>query len=271
MSRYSTLQSAVGPASVNSSSRPRLSSAWATFGRQKLSESADFKYQHSLSSTYSSARVHPRDIDSSWRRLSSTLATLGRQRLSEPGVIKYQHSYSYTPRYFVSPTPTPKAREDGIADGDHAPPQKPRGLAVAVLRSACDGHKIDQLQSAEVGAVCVAVACQTSKQASRAIWSAGSQKATTTTTTRGGDGHNQGGGGRASSEVAPGSLRALLGRIRGFRGEAQHAACLVLYCKFPGAIMASPLDGSVFRLRREVGNEDASERETTDKVQSAGL
>lgn len=129
---------------------------------------------------------------------------------------------------------------------------------MAVLRSACDGHAIDQLQSAEVGAVCVAVACQTSKQASRAIWDAGSEKAA------GGANHNHRGG-RASSEP-PGSLRTLLGRIWGFRGEAQHAACLVLYCKLPGAIMASPLDGSVFRLRREVGNEDASAREATDKV-----
>lgn len=151
--------------------------------------------------------------------------------------------------------------DEGVAD-DHAPPQKPRGLAVAVLQSACDGHKIDQLQSAEVGAVCVAVACQTSKQASRAIWGAGNQKPTGG---GGGGGHNQRAGGRTSSEGS-GSLRALLGRIWGFRGEAQIAACLVLYCKFPGAIMASPLDGAAFRLRREVGNEDAFERKTTDKV-----
>lgn len=134
---------------------------------------------------------------------------------------------------------------------------------MAVLQSACDGHNIDQLQSAEVGAICVAVACQTSKQASRAIWGAGSLKPTGG---EGGGGHDQRGGRRTSSEGA-GLLRVLLGRIWGFRGEAQNAACLVLYCKFPGAIMASPLDGPAFRLRREVGNEEASERKTTDKVQ----
>lgn len=136
-------------------------------------------------------------------------------------------------------------------------------------------HEIKELgNSCGAGALCVAVVRQSLKQASREIWG----------TTRGGAAvANQtksmrfGGGPDGGSSA--GALQVLLRRYarafasRGSEGVQQYPeACLVLYCKLAGGvIMASPLGGPAFRLRKQqnpiVEDEEALAREVTETTQ----
>ncbi len=144
----------------------------------------------------------------------------------------------------------------------------PGQLAVAVIPSACDGHQIKELNSsAEVGTVCVAVVRQSAEQASREIWRAagGGSAALNKNRARPGDPP-----GISSLSASISALRLRLRRhvqtyaSRGIEGTGRCGeACLLLYCKLAGGtLMASPLDGHVFRLREEAPIVEAGEGTT---------
>lgn len=139
-------------------------------------------------------------------------------------------------------------RHDYGGDCKHATSYGSGGIAVAVLSSASDGHQIKELQHAEVGTICVAVARQSLKQARRAVWDARGKAGEETI-------------GRAAGLPLLGAvaLRLLRRHAGGSLDGAQDPACLVLCCKLRGAIVAFPLDGAAFRLHLKVGFEDAEE------------
>ncbi|CAM9594682.1 unnamed protein product [Ectocarpus sp. 4 AP-2014] len=141
-----------------------------------------------------------------------------------------------------------------------APPQlRPGQLAVAVVHSTSDGHQVTALDNrAEVGTICVAVAHQ------------GLNRALHTNVGTAGPGESMlntnlsafGATGLSPLSASAGALRKILRRCAqlfaprdaGREAHGSEEACLVLYCKLPGGvIMASPLDGPAFRLRKDVG------------------
>lgn len=134
-------------------------------------------------------------------------------------------------------------------------------------------HEIQELSnSAEVGALCVAVVRQSLKQASREISS----------TTRGGAAVAMPNKQLFGAQTGVSSVEAFLVLLRryaqafaprGNKGEQECPdACLVLYCKLAGGvIMATPLEGPTFRLRQQrlpvVEDEEAPAREATETQQ----
>lgn len=115
-----------------------------------------------------------------------------------------------------------------------------------MVSSAGDSHELEELHGADVGTMCVAVARQSTMEASRAIWKSedGVPKA-----------RNDGGAGGSCPKL--GVFRTLVSYAREYMGS-QGEACLVLYCKLPGAIAAFPLDGPSFRLWQYVADEDGN-------------
>lgn len=165
--------------------------------------------------------------------------------------VCFPHHYVYTDRY-----------NDSTGDGRFHSSSRSKSFAVTVLVYASDGHQVPKLRDAKVGTICVAVALQSLKQASRAIWSAANGVATDI------------GDELASTRAVLGCrvIQILLGRIRKFRRRSRNVACLVLYWKFPGAIVAFPLDSGVFRLRNhvDVDKSEAGGMNCETKVKNLG-
>lgn len=158
-----------------------------------------------------------------------------------------------------------------------APPQlRPGQLAVAVVQSTSDGHQVKALDNrAEVGTICVAVAHQGLNRASHTnVGTAGPGESMLNTNLSA-----FGATGLSPLSASAGALRKILRRCAqlfapraaGREAHGSEEACLVLYCKLPGGvIMASPLDGPAFRLRKDVGAVEGKRsvaRKATDGAQ----
>ncbi|CBJ33057.1 conserved unknown protein [Ectocarpus siliculosus] len=158
-----------------------------------------------------------------------------------------------------------------------APPQlRPARLAVAVVQSTSDGHQVKALDNrAEVGTICVAVAHQALNRASHThLGTAGPGESMLNTNLSA-----FGATGLSPLSASAGTLRKIVRRCAqlfapraaGREAHGSEEACLVLYCKLPGGvIMASPLDGPAFRLRKDVGAVEGKRsvgREATDGAQ----
>lgn len=120
--------------------------------------------------------------------------------------------------------------------------------------------------------------CQSAEQASSEIWRAagGGSAAQKEKSTR-----PRVPAGVSSLSAGVGALRLRLHQhfqaytLRGSEGAGSYGeACLLLCCRLAGGtLMASPLDGPVFRLREEaavVEDEEATTREASDGVRKVG-
>lgn len=144
-------------------------------------------------------------------------------------------------------------------------------LAVAVLLSAGDAHEIVGLQTAKVGTLRLAVVRESFQRATRAILK---DRGINDNKNSSGDGGDRSeadkkrddypaakASGVSALSTATGTLGTVLRCVLGSRGlhdknkkkNATGVCCLVLYCKFPGGVVACPLGGASFRLREGVG------------------
>lgn len=157
------------------------------------------------------------------------------------------------------------------------PQLRPGRLEVAVVQSTGDGGQVKVLHNrAEVGTIWVAVVHQGFKRSSHThVGTAGPGESMLNTNLSA-----FGATGLSPLSASAGALQKIVrrcaqlfeSRAAGREAHDSEEACLVLYCKLPGGvIMASPLGGPAFCLRKDVGaverKRSVAQEERTDGVQ----